>query len=264
MNEEVYQEQGISFSDLLFLVKRNILVILIITIICAIAGGVYAYGLKKPVFTAVATAVVQAEQSTTNNQESTSYSYSVALTNTFKDVIKSQPVIVAAADELVKNDKYANIENARSSLMGKLKSNVSVTSTTSTLILTVSASSTDRDEAILLANTILTETINVTDQFEVDENGQPVVDSEGKKIYLYPILGNKLKVLQNADLDTTSEKHNELLILVVACMIGLIISFAIVLIKFLSDDTYTSKDTFEKTFNINILASIQDAAEGGN
>ena len=263
MNEEVYQEQGISFSDLLFLVKRNILVILIITIVCTIAGGIYAYALKEPVYTAVATAVVQAEQSTTNNSESTSYSYSVALTNTFKDVIKSQPVIVAAADELAKNEKYSSVDNVRSSLMGKLKSNVSVSSTTSTLILTVSAESTDPDEAILLANTILEQTIAVTDQYQVDENGNNKTDADGNPIYLYPILGNKLKVLQNADVDTTSEKHNELLILVVACLIGLIISFVIVLIKFLSDDTYTSKDTFEKTYNINILASIQDA-EGGN
>lgn len=263
MNEEVYQEQGISFSDLLFLVKRNILVILIITIICTIAGGVYAYGVKKPVYTAVATAVVQAEQSTTNNSESTSYSYSVALTNTFKDVIKSQPVIVAAADKLAKDDKYSSVDNVKASLMGKLKSNVSVSSTTSTLILTVSAESTDPEEAILLANTILAQTIAVTDQYDVDENGNIKTDSDGNAIYLYPILGNKLKVLQNADKDTTTEKHNELLILVVACLIGLIISFVIVLIKFLSDDTYTSKDTFEKTYNINILASIQDA-EGGN
>lgn len=263
MNEEVYQEQGISFSDLLFLVKRNIIIILIVTILCTIAGGVYAFGVKKPVYTAVATAVVQAEQSTTNNLESTSYSYSVALTNTFKDVIKSQPVIVKAADELVKNEKYANVDGAKSSLMNKLKSSVSVTSTTSTLILTVSASSIDKDEAILLANTILAETIAVTDQYEVDENGNPKLDSEGKNIYKYPILANKLKVLQEADYNTTSIKSNKLLILVVACLIGLIISFVIVLIKFLSDDTYTSKDTFEKTYNINILASIQDA-EGGN
>ena len=54
-----------------------------------------------------------------------------------------------------------------------------------------------------------------------------------------------------------------MLLFVASFLIGLIISFAIVLIKFLSDDTYTSKDAFEKTFNINILSSIQNA-EGGN
>ena len=47
MNEELYQEQGISFSDILFLVKRNILLILVITILCTIVGGVYAYGIKN-------------------------------------------------------------------------------------------------------------------------------------------------------------------------------------------------------------------------
>ena len=261
MNEELYQEQGISFSDILFLVKRNILLILVITILCTIVGGVYAYGIKKPVYTAEATAVVQAEPST-NGNEATSYSYSVALTNTFKTIIKSIAVVNEAADDLIESKVYS--EEERQILKSRLQKNVSVSSETSTLIVTISAQSKDPEEAILLANSILDATISVVDEFKIDvETGEPVKDQDGNVQYNYIILANKLKVLNEASDDTTFVKSGKLMIIAVAVLIGIIISFAIILIKFLSDDTYTSKDSFEKTFNINILSSIQNA-EGGN
>ena len=256
MNEELYQEQGISFSDIFFLIKRNILLILIVTILSVLAGGIYAFGIKKPVYSAEATAVVQAEPNSTNVNEATSYSYSVALANTFNKIIKSITVINEAADQLIEAKEYT--EEQRTSLKNKLKNNVSVSSDTSSLMLTLTAKSVDPEEAILLVNALLKATITVVDQHAVDENGVEIPDE-----YNYIILANKLKVLSEASIETTVQKSNKLIIVVVACMIGVIISFGIILIKYLSDDTYTSKDAFEKTFNINILSSIQNI-EGGN
>ena len=263
MNEEEYQEQGMTFSDFFFLLKRNILMILIITIACTVLGIVYAYAIKKPVYTATATAVVQAEQATTNNQESTSFSYSVALANTFKYLMESEAVIKEAAIELAKEDKYVDLENAKAVIRSKLKNGITVSSPDATLIINISAKSGDKEEAILLANIILKQTIKCADQIEEDDEGAVITDSKGEKVYVYKILANKLKVLQLADNDTTSLKHNEMVIVVVSFVIGLVISLAIDLIKNLTDDTFTSKDAFEKAFKINIIAAIQDAA-GGN
>lgn len=261
MNEETYNEQGISLSDLFFLIKRNFLMILIITIICAIAGGVYAFSIKKPVYTAIATAVVQAEP-TNNGSEATSYSYSVALTNTFKDLIKNITVINVAADELIDENNYS--EGERNALKAKLQKNVSVSSTTSTLTLTVSANSTTPEEAILLANAILKATVSVVDKYAVNsETGEVIKDTNGEPVHNYIILANKLKVFSEASMDTTSIKSNKLIIVAVAIVIGLVISFGIILVKYLSDDTFTSKESFEKAYNINILSSIHEA-DGGN
>lgn len=261
MSTEVYQEQGISLSDLLFLIKKNVLMILIITIICTVAGGVYAYKIKKPVYTAIATAVVQAEPTNSGTNEATSYSYSVALTNTFKDIIKNITVINAAVDILINENNYN--ESDRNILKSKLINNVSVSSTASTLTLTVSATSTKAEEAIALANAILKATVTEVDKPLIGEDGKPVVDSDGNVVRNYIILADKLKVFSQASGETTSIKHNELLILVVTFMVGLVISFGIILVKYFFDDTYTSKDSFERTYNINILASIQNA-EGEN
>ena len=90
-----------------------------------------------------------------------------------------------------------------------------------------------------------------------------IKDTNGEPVHNYIILANKLKVFSEASMDTTSIKSNKLIIVAVAIVIGLVISFGIILVKYLSDDTFTSKESFEKAYNINILSSIHEA-DGGN
>ena len=57
-NENKVEEQGLSISDIFFIVKKNIIFIIIITMIFTLVGGFYAVKVKKPTYTAISTAMV--------------------------------------------------------------------------------------------------------------------------------------------------------------------------------------------------------------
>ena len=57
-NNKIVEEQGLSFGDIVFIIKRNILFIALVTIIFTLVGAFYGLKIKKPSFTATSTAGV--------------------------------------------------------------------------------------------------------------------------------------------------------------------------------------------------------------
>lgn len=237
MNEEKYEEQGISLSDLLFLVKKNLILIFVITGCCALISGVYGFLIKQITYTATTSLIIDADPSSSGSSSSSEYnyySYSVNLTNTFKEFIVDDAVLRVALEDL--QAKYPELT------VQKIKDVITITTSTSSSIMKISAATNDSQMSIDIANAVSNCAIECADA----SGTVSLVD--------------KLKVYGPA-IETTA-KRGAALVCVIAVLVGLVGSFAIILIKYLTDNTYTSKDAFEKTFNINILACLQDA-EGG-
>lgn len=101
------RNEGISFAELFNLVKKNILLIIIVTFIATLIGGVYGAFIKKPVYSATATAVIQVD-----NKEITEYNafvYAQYLVNTMSEFIVSDSVIREVGKELIQ-DEYQFVE----------------------------------------------------------------------------------------------------------------------------------------------------------
>lgn len=233
MQEEKYEEQGISLNDLFFLVKKNLVLILIVTIGCTILGAIYGFFIKETTYSATTTAIVNVDkdEAGSSSAEYSIYSYCVLLANNYSVFIKTQPVLDDVVNDL--KNEYPDLTQKA------VKECITVSIESSTTIILVTAKTNDSAKSIAIANAVVASTIQVANASGAES------------------LANKLFIIDGAS--ETTATRGAAIVCVVSLLIGLVISFAIVLIKYLADDTYTSKDAFEKAFNINILACLQDA-----
>lgn len=247
-NENKIEEQGLSIGDIVFIIKRNILFIILITVIFSLAGAFYGLKIKKPTYTATSTAVVVIDMGSGGNQ-ATSFVYATYFTSTFTDFIQSNSVLNRACDSL----KESGIEMNRAALSKCIK----VTAKTDSLIITIDAvvASKDGEEgtknSVLIANTVLAAAIEEANR---TENG----------VVKYEPFANKLIEMELADEDDVTRNRGAFTIAVICMLLGAALSFGLCLINYLIDDTYTSKDTFEKTYGVNVLSVIAEIVEYGD
>ena len=98
MNQNVNNE-GISFVELFSLLKRNIILIAVITLVFTIVGGIYGKFIKKPVYSATATAVIQVDSG--NMTEYNAFVYAQYLVNSMSEFIVSDNVTKEVAKVLI-------------------------------------------------------------------------------------------------------------------------------------------------------------------
>ena len=199
------------------------------------------------------------------------YVYATYYTSTFSTFMQSNPVINKAVNlldkpELSESDKleftsadeeiYKNLGGlkiSRSALSGAVR----VVTQEDSLIITITASVADKNpesgkaRAIDLANATL---LAAKTEANRAENGEP----------LYSVFYNNLIVMEYANEYTVSESNSGLLLTIVFMLLGAALSFGIILIKYLLDDTYTSQESFEKAYGINVLSIIPEILEAND
>ena len=252
MEEETrVEEQGISLRVILYLIKRNILLILLVTFGATLVAAIYGFGFKPYTYTSTATALCEADVSSVGGtNEYSSYSYSVYLTNTFKDFITSQPVL-DGAKEILDNIKLAKGEEYPTVSTGSIKNAISIEIKEYSVMVFISCKTSNQELSADMANAVL--------QSAQDQANQ--IDANTGKAK-YQVLYDKLKIVERAKIEAGS--RGALTVCLIGFAVGIVLSFAIIIIKYLAEDTYRSKDEFEKEYKINILASIPDVEVGGN
>ena len=260
------EERGITLSDIFFLIKKNILMIIIITAVLTIAGGIYGLKFKKITYTAKAEAIVMADSSSASAQANyQEYVTSTYLINTFNSFIVSNKVVgvvqenLTAALEAYKTenpdaelpDDYKSLSDSKkkNNVIKTIQENTSVSTTTNSLIITVKYKSSNEVLSIVVANLLIEKTKEIADGY---------VEVGGEKQYNFKMLAGNFEFVDRAETSTVTASRGATMVIVICALVGLVISFAIILIKYLVDDTYTSKETFETTFNINFLTLLPD------
>lgn len=105
-NQQVENEtskSGVSISEIIFLVKKNIVLIVVITIIATIIGFVYGKFIQKPTYSAKTTAIVQVDSDKLS--EYNSFVYASYLVDSFSEFIVSESVTKEIAREII-DDEY--------------------------------------------------------------------------------------------------------------------------------------------------------------
>ena len=267
----IEEEKGISLGDIFFLIKKYFLLILIITLVCTIAGAVYGLKFKKITYTAKAEAIVMANSSTSAPTASSNYQeyvMSTYLINTFNTFIVSNKVVRAVAEDLsegleaykannpdaVLPENYKTLSNEENigSMIKKIQDNATISTSTNSLIITIKFKSSNEALSIVVTNLLVEKTKEIADAY---------VEVDSKKVYDYEMLAGNFALVDEAEPSTVSASRGASIVIIVSALIGLVISFAIILIKYLCDDTYTSKEAFEKAFNINVLTLLPDFNE---
>lgn len=247
-----YQEEGVTMRQIFSLMKKNWIIILAVTLAFTIVGAIYGLGFKQTTYTASADLMVKGHDD--GSSASSEYTFSYYLVNTIKPFITGDSVVENVAESVFKPTSE-NLEGVKNSL----KSNLTVTTSTNSLIITIAYKASDEKTAINVVNAFVASAISVANAKQLDQNGDPILDKDGNYIYTTAdgYLANTIFELNAAT--TATGKRGASLVIIIAFLVGFALSFAAVLIKYLANDTFTSKDDLESSCGVNVLALIEDA-----
>lgn len=246
INEE--ENKGLSFKDILFIIRKNWIAIVAFLAVCTIAGFVWSK-VEAPLYQSTGTMLVSYE-SGKDTQITTDYNFSNYITNTYVSFIKEQVVIDKAVEKI---EADSSIETKVSS--SELKSNLSVSA--NSLILTVSYTANDPEDAKKIVDIVINTASEIADSPKLDENGNPVINATtGEVEPKYRFLNGNLTPVSDAQ--TGKKVSHTLRNTAIGAGAGLVLAVIYTVIRELCDNTFKSSEEIERVLNIPVLAGIPD------
>lgn len=221
--EQRNDELEINLVELFYVIKSKILVILLTAVVFAAGSGLYTHYLITPMYSSTSCIYVLSNDSGVSYYD---FMIGSSITVDYIEMIKSDTVMERTIENLGIEDSYS---------VESLKSSISISNPTDTRILKISVTNADP----LLAKEIVDEVVEVAiDRIsEVMNVEKPNIYEKGK-VAVAPI--------------SPSMKKN----VVMAGMLGVLLSMALFIIIYLMDDRIHSAEDVEKYLGINVLASI--------
>lgn len=237
------QTSQITLSSLLAELRNNLILIIVITLVMTVLGGLFGALFVKTKYSSSAALVVSPPSASSSSGGSNSdLSYAVNLTNSFKDFFKSDFVSKDAAA------KY-NATAAEKVTAGQIKSGITTTTNTQSFIINVSFTSNNKDAQNIL-NQIIESAISLADS--------TVVDAGGNEKPVYGLFYEKLTVMNYAGGVSSDSFSKVVKYLALFFAGGLVVSFVIIVLKLILNDTYKTKESLENDVPVEVLAMIED------
>ncbi len=217
-------EVEIDLRQIFAVILTKLPIIIVITIIGAMAAFTYTKFIVKPVYQSTTQVHIM---NNTENTNVTTYSDLQAgsyLTKDYKVIVTSAPVMEKVIADLSLDVTVKN-----------LRSMISVDVIADTRILTISVNNTDPWMAKKIADDV----------------------REVSKEYITEIMDIKsINTVEEGDLPVNPISPSIIKNTIIGAIIGLILILAIVVIRFLVDDTIKSPEDVEKYLGLSVLASI--------
>ena len=226
------ESRGLTFKDILFILRKNWIAI-VIFIVAGFAGGLVYTKVSSaisPVYQASGVIMVSPEGSSSSQTASQDYTLSNNLTNTVVSFVKTNSVLKHVLEE-------------KPSFKA---SNLSVSNTAGNLMIRVKYSSKEKQEAVDMVNLVMDWTCKEADASKPDDETAPK----------YHMLKNNLNIVDRAEVANQVSHTMRDVALGTAAGIGL--AFLFVVIKELSDNTFKSSEEIERMLGIPVLAGIPD------
>ena len=219
-------EQGISLTDIVSIIKERLWLIGIITVGAVLIIGLVSYFVIRPTYEAKTSIIVGKPQSST------------AESSQYNDVMMYQN-LVKTYSEIAKSDLVAKgalgILNSNLTL-NQIKDSVTVSPKTGTQILIFSAKSKNPDEAFNVINAITTSFI-----------------ASSKKVYP---TGGVIQVMDEAIIPKDPISPNKKLNMAIALVLGLMISMGIAFLLEYSDSTIKTESDIQRYIGLPVLGVI--------
>ena len=242
------ESRGLSFKDILFILRKNWIAILIFVVAGTIGGFTFAKVQQKvsPVYQASGIIMVSPESESTTQTAAQDYALSNNLTNTVVAFIKTNAVL----DDVRNGNYFTDAEGntvTPSTYAGKFNiKNLSLSNSTNNLMVNIKYSSKDPEESVRMVNAVMDAAVAEADRMKEDQPTIPV----------YHMLNGNLNIVDRAQ--KSVETSSTLKYTAIGFAAGVVVAAAYTIIKELSDNTFKSSEEIERTLNIPVLAGIPD------
>ena len=249
MEEQLSSEKSVnnlSLKNFFELITKNIVLLLIVTLICSAAGLIFGRFVIKTTYSSTATIAIKIDSLSSDSEnvqsEYNNFQYATKLTKACSLFMSSDNVANDAASEL--KTKGINISSY------DIIDNLSFTIVENSLFFNIKFASTNQNAQIILEQ-IIESAIKVS------------ADTQQDGTKTYGILANRFYESSSSRGIQNNSSSKTVKYFLIAFLIGLILSILIILIKYLFDDTYRSKEQFEKETGVSVLAYIVDLETSG-
>ncbi len=238
----------LSLQSIVEACKRHIVFIVAITLLVTVLGAIVGRFFIKTKYTSSANLIVDFETTSSAYQD---YSFAVVLTNTISDFMKSGVVISDACEKL--EEKGISVSGSQ------MASSLTITTSDKSVMVKLSYSSTSEYAQEILMQ-LIDSSISIADSYKLDEEGN-VVTENGKPVYMYSNLSNKIKVMTYPGKASNDKRSKTIKYTLIFFVIGLVLSVGAVVLRMLFNDTYRSKEEVEEELGIDVLALLEDITE---
>lgn len=219
-------EEYINISEILDALKKRYKIIIAITLAFTIIAALVSFFVIKPKYEVTTKLFIGKEQSKTQDFNSNDITMYQKLLSTYAEVVTTNDLVEKAIekgkiDETVKD----------------VKEGLKVTPRADTQILEISYTGTNKEEAVDIVE-------NITDQFI----------KESKKL----IPNGNIKIIQKAKMPEKPVSPNKKLNILIAFVLGLMVSVGLSLLLEFMDNTYKSKEELEKVVDLPVLGVIPE------
>ena len=219
-------EEYINISEILDALKKRYKIIIAITLAFTIIAALVSFFVIKPKYEVTTKLFIGKEQSKTQDFNSNDITMYQKLLSTYAEVVTTND-LVEKAIEKGKIDETAK----------DVKEGLKVTPRADTQILEISYTGTNKEEAVDIVE-------NITDQFI----------KESKKL----IPNGNIKIIQKAKMPEKPVSPNKKLNILIAFVLGLMVSIGLSLLLEFMDNTYKSKEELEKVVDLPVLGVIPE------
>ena len=226
-------EEYINISEILDALKKRYKIIIAITLAFTIIAALVSFFVIKPKYEVTTKLFIGKEQSKTQDFNSNDITMYQKLLSTYAEVVTTNDLVEKAIEK-------GNIELKEGSMnetLRYIKKNLKVTPRADTQILEISYTGTNKEEAVDIVE-------NITDQFI----------KESKKL----IPNGNIKIIQKAKMPEKPVSPNKKLNILIAFVLGLMVSIGLSLLLEFMDNTYKSKEELEKVVDLPVLGVIPE------
>ena len=222
--------EEIDLKELIGVFWNKRILIISITIIFILAGAVYTFAFKTPMYSSSTTLVLAMSETTssetTNSITSTDVNLNSSLVSTYSKIVESNEVL----REVISN---LGIDESEESL----KKNIEVSAVDDTEIIEITVSHENAVYAAKIANEIAS-----------------VFSEKVNEIYNI----NNVYVLDEAEVESSPSNVNHIKDIIIFALAGFVLAAVYVFILNLLDDTVKTPEEIEKIYDLYVLVSIPD------
>ena len=217
-NEEI----EIDLLELFYVLRKNIVAIILASLLGTAVFGAYSFLIAKPVYESTSKLYILSQSTSLTSFADIQISNSLA--KDYEEMIFSRPVVMQVAQNLNLDYTYE-----------ELKGMVSINNPADTRCLNITCHSNDMQEASDLANEFAT---------VAKRQISDIMDTDEPALY------------ENAISNEDPVKPEKLKNMIIGFLLGFIIACGVIIVRYLLNDSLKSEEDIEKFLGLNTLASI--------